>query len=235
LLAWPAVTVLIVTWNRLEEIRRTINALQEYLIYPNLAWHIADDNSPGDYLPVLKADFPHLNFTDTITDRKGWGANVNLALRTITTNYIFSCEDDYVAFRSLDIEAGVELIELREKIGLVRYDGLSGHIGLDLSVQEAKTMGRLDYLQIVKDKSSHLNVYSHRPHLKHRRFHDSYGLYKEGVTLGECEENFAHRVKSSDGPGLAILPDGIPRAFDHIGKSRQGTSLDPGEYYIENL
>jgi len=229
LLAWPAVTVLIVTWNRPEEIRRTINALQGYLIYPNLAWHIADDNSPGDYLPALRADFPHLKFTTTVTDRKGWGANVNLALKTIATNYIFSCEDDYVAYHILDLETGVELMELRENIGLVRYDGLSGHIGLDLSVQEAKTMGRLDYLQIVKDKSSHLNVYSHRPHLKHVRFHKAYGSYKEGVTLGECEEDFAHRVKGSDGPGLAILTNGIPRAFDHVGKSRQGTPEDPGQ------
>lgn len=226
---WPTVTILIITWNRPVEIRRTIMALRNNLCYPGpLAWHIADDKSPAGYLPAVKADFLDLNFTTTQTDRKGWGANVNLALRTIKTDYVFSCEDDYVAIRKINLAQGVELMELCQSVGLVRYDGLSGHVGLTLRLQEAKKFDALNYLMIVKDKSSHLNVYSHRPHLKHRRFHDFYGLYPENLSLGECESGFAHRVKSKNGPSLAILSDGIPRAFDHIGVSRQGTADDPG-------
>lgn len=227
---WPTVAILIITWDRPEEIRRTITALWANLRYPGLlAWHIADDHSPEGYLSAIQADFPDLKFTTTQTDRKGWGANVNLALRTIQADYIFSCEDDYVSLREIDLGKGVELMEIRQDVGLVRYDGLSGHVGLDLVIQEARTGGEFDYLKIVKNKSSHLNVYSHRPHLKHRRFHDFYGLYPENLSLGECEAGFAHRVKSKNGPSLAILSDGIPRAFDHIGKSRQGTALDPGQ------
>jgi glycosyltransferase involved in cell wall biosynthesis len=228
---WPDVTVLIITWNRPVEIRHTIYALRRRLVYPGtLRWHIADDHSPEGYLPAIQADFPDITFMATQTDRKGWGANVNLALSAIHTDYVFSCEDDYVATRDIDLGKGVELMELRPDVGLVRYDGLSGHIGLDLSLQEAKKFDKLNYLVIVKDKSSHLNVYSNRPHLKHARFHNVYGMYKEGVTLGECETDFAFRVKNNaSGQQLAILDDGIPRAFEHIGKSRQLTDMDPGQ------
>ena len=85
----------------------------------------------------------------------------------------------------------------------------------------------MDYM-ILERYSPHLNVYSNRPHLKHRRFHSKYGPYSETTPLGMTETEFAHRVKDIgvDGPLLAILADGVVRAFDHIGKSRQGTELD---------
>ena len=35
----------------------------------------------------------------------------------------------------------------------------------------------------------------HGPHLKHRRFHDYFGLYPEGMKLGETEEAFCHQCK----------------------------------------
>jgi len=48
-----------------------------------------------------------------------------------------------------------------------------------------------------------------------------------GKSLGETESAFAHRIKDVlAGPKLVTLENGIVRAFDHIGKSRQGTELD---------
>ena len=76
-------------------------------------------------------------------------------------------------------------------------------------------------------QSSHLNVYSNRPHLRHRRLHDKLGMYKEGLPLGHTETEYAHRVKDNIGIAeVAVLQNGIERAFDHIGKSRQGTEMD---------
>jgi hypothetical protein len=63
--------------------------------------------------------------------------------------------------------------------------------------------------------------------LRHRRWHDFLGLYPETLPLGKTEEAYAHRVlDKTDAPGFAILPDGVPMAFDHIGHSRQGTDKD---------
>lgn len=229
---WPELTILLVTYDRPKEIRRTITALRERVIYPvPLRWHIADDHSPDDYLDSIQREFTDLHFSHSITDRKGWSANVNTALRAIKSSYIFLCEDDYVAKRPIDLRRGVALMEAMDTVGLVRYDGVSGH-HLNLYLREVKDtkVGRLDFMLIEK-KSPHLNVYSHRPHLKrHPQFHDSYGYYKEAQPgerhLGVSEVELAHRIKDKSGPALAILDDGVMRAFDHIGKSRQGTELD---------
>jgi len=204
---WPTVRVLIVTYNRPKEIRQTLRALREHIIYDGqLSLHIADDGSPKNYLNELQRDVTWTRFTRSVTQRKGWGANVNKGLKACGDSFVFLCEDDYVARRDLDFNSGVALL-LADKlnIGLVRYDGLA-------------------------PCSPHLGVYSNRPHLMHPRFHMHYGLYPEGRALGQTEADYAHRVKDRgqmpNAPALAILPEGILLAFDHIGRSWKGTNED---------
>lgn len=224
---YPPTTIVIITYDRPEEIRATITALKKYLRYEGLLhWHIADDSSPVGYLEGIQTAFPEICFTITVTKRKGWSANVNKALQAIASDFIFLCEDDYVARKYLDLTAGVSLLLAEPSCGLVRYDGLAGH-DLTLHLTEFQnTAGRTAYL-VIERSSQCLNIYSNRPHLKHRRFHQFYGWYKEGLHLGETEEEFAHRVRDKEGgPTIAILADGIERAFDHIGHSRQGTEHD---------
>ena len=224
------ITILIVTYDRPAEIRRTIDALREHIHYSGeLRWHIADDGTPGNYIAELIRDYPTLKFTVTVTSHLGWGANVNKALQhTQMSDLIFLCEDDYVATRSLDFDAGAALLTTHTELGIVRYDGIVGHNGLNLWLREAKTeQGVVPYLKIDRNQSTHLNIYSNRPHLRHRRLHDALGLYSEGVSLGITEEGYAHRVlDKKDALGFAVLLDGLWNAFDHIGKSRQGTELD---------
>lgn len=231
---WPTVSILIVTYDRPTEIRKTILALKIHLLYPGKAvLHIADDHTPDDaYLPTIKSDFRELDISYTVTDRKGWGANVNKAMSHCLDQYsdfIFLIEDDYVAQRPIDLRQGVLLLQHAKALGAIRYDGLHGH-ELDLALREVKTPSEKVSTLIIQQSSPHLNIYSNRPHLKHRRLHDHYGLYKEGAKLGETESDFAHRIKDgyAGGPKIATLITGIPRAFDHIGKSRQRTELDTG-------
>lgn len=228
-ITWPDVAVMIVTYDRPSEIRRTIKALDKYLEYKGkFVWYLADDGSPGNYILDIQRDFANLGFRVSVTKRLGWGANVNKCLqKMIGEKHIFLCEDDYVALYPLDINKGVALLDSKVNIGLVRYDGLSGH-RLNLVIEEVKTpIGVIQYLNILKKDSRGLNVYSNRPHLKHRKFHRAYGEYPIGKPLGETESAFAHRIKDIlKGPKLVILENGIVRAFDHVGKSRQGTELD---------
>ncbi len=228
---WPVVAVCIITYDRLREIKMTISALCSHLHYVGeIKWHLADDSTPGNYLGTIRNEFPTLNFTYTKTDRKGWGTNVNTALGYLDKYpYVFLIEDDYVCQRDLDLTAGVALMEANDKIGAVRYDGIAAH-SLTLHLEEVETrIGRFSYLRIDKD-SPHLNVYSNRPHLRHRRFHECYGFYPEGKTLGVTETEFAHRVKDKKHCcDVAVLWDGIPTAFDHVGASRQGSELDVGK------
>ena len=227
-ITWPDVAVMIVTYDRPDEIRRVIVALTKHLQYKGkFVWYLADDASPGNYVLDIQRDFPKLNFRASVTKRLGWGANVNKCLQKIAEKHIFLCEDDYVALYPLDINKGVALLDSKANIGLVRYDGLAGH-RLNLALEEIETrLGVLQYLEILKKSSRGLNVYSNRPHLKSRKFHRAYSHYPMEKSLGETESAFAHRVKDIlTGPRLVALETGIVRAFDHIGKSRQGTELD---------
>lgn len=229
---FPDISVLIITYDRPREIRETINSLKKHLKYQGrLLWHLADDSSPGAYLAELQRDYFDLHFSMTVTARKGWAANVNKAMVDCwsRSDYVYLNEDDYVAKRDIDLTQGVSILEADKNIGLIRYDGIAGHY-LDIALREAKTpIGTFQTLTIL-DSSPHLNRYSNRPHLKHRRFHDKYGMYPEGLPLGKTEEAFAHKVidKYQLYPKIAILQDGISCAFDHIGHSRQGSLLDVG-------
>ena len=227
---WPKVTVLIVTFDRPREIRLTIKSLVEKIRYPGpLTWHIADDGSPDDYIPNLRHDFLDLDMQASVTVRLGWGANVNKALNCIKTDYIYLNEDDYVALREVDLRRGVAMLEAMETVGLVRYDGLSGH-ALNMNLREAATerAGKFDFLLIGRN-SPHLNIYSNRPHLRHRRFTNFYGLYDEGRTLGLTETAYAHTYRNKrGGPAIVALGNGIERAYDHIGRSRQLSEYDVG-------
>lgn len=225
---WPPVTVLLVTFNRPDEIRQTIKGLQKHLIYEgDLRWHLADDGSLPDYVADLKEGLPEWQFSLTKTSRKGWGANVNAAMRFIKTPYIFLCEDDCVAFRDIDLNLAVRLLEFDQELGMVRFSGLIKH-ELILVMKRAKTeQGQIYYLALDK-KSPELWQYSHRPHLKHRRFHECYGCYDEGKTLTATEIEFAERYKGKKGPQIVALSNGVDEYCDHIGESWKRTKFDVG-------
>lgn len=227
-------TVLLVTFARPKEIRKTIYEFLKHQNYPleNLHFHLADNDTENrtgikDYASMILDDFPCLNWSLTIETKHGWGYNVNTALNKINTNYIFLIEDDYVANRAVDLISGVELMEAQTNVGLVRYDGIAAHTGMILHLRELKTeTSRIDYCLLDKD-SPHLNVYSNRPHLRHKRFTECYGYYLEGKSLGQTEDAMAHTVKDKKQCcDVAILGDGITITFDHIGASFQNGEHD---------
>jgi len=226
-ITWPTVVILIVTYDRPQEIRATILGLIHHLSYRGqLLYAVCDDGSPEGYLQGIHEAFPDLQIAFSTTKRQGWGANVNVGIRTLVhKNYCFLTEDDQVALTKIDLTSGVALLEALPDLGAIRYDGVAGH-ALNLELREAETaIGRMNYLRILKS-SPHLNVYSNRPHLAAPRFHEVYGTYLVGKTLGQTEESFAHKVRDQEGPDIGCLTDGIALAFDHIGKSRQNTTED---------
>ena len=223
---WPSITVVIVTYRRADEVRAVIRGLQERIRYHGqLSYHLADGGSPNGYIRDIMADFPHLSVSHTVCTR-GMGANVNTALAAIPVGYTYLNVDDMVPCRTLDFNAGVALLESVPQIGAVRYDGIEGHRGLVLSLEELD-YPPLYYMRIRRRLSIHQNCYSGRPHLRHPRFTAFYGPYNEGYPLGPTELAYAMRFKGSPwGPSIAVLSSGIEHAFQHIGVSWQGTKHD---------
>jgi len=226
------VTVLIVSYDRKNELRKSLYGFLKNVQYPKdkLRFHLADDKSPGSLVEDVIQEFKWLNWSYTITNRKGWGGNVNAAMRAIKTDYIFLMEDDRQAYGAINLVDGVKLLKNIPAVGLVRYDGIAGHTTLTLNLKECKA-GRFSYCTIDKQRSRRPIIYSNQPHLRHRRFNEFYGLYKEGLKLGKTEREYALWFHKAKGPDIAILEDGIMNRFNHLGagKSRQHTKYDVGK------
>jgi glycosyltransferase involved in cell wall biosynthesis len=250
---WPEITILLCTFERQDELQRTIDALREHLTYPadRLKWIICDDSSPSNFAGRLakRAAYHDLNIKVVKTDKNsGWGVNVNNGLAHVETDLTFFIEDDYVLTQPLDLRIGVALLMEKPFIGMLRYRGTAGeHIVLHQMEAHIENwlpeyrdgiglLGRLQYC-LLDSGSPALCIYSHGAHLKRQAFHEFYGLYPEGLRLGATEEAYAHNVKNKmkepNSPPIAILPGWIINYFDHIGQSRQYTELDTaGETHV---
>lgn len=246
----PPVTIQVCTYNRAEELSKTLHALEQIEYSGELQILVCDDHSPGDYEERVSSIFAWLGsplkgikkrFLST-PHNVGWGANVNNGLRVIQTPYIFFLEDDYLLTETLDLDPAVALMETKPEVGMVRYRGTAGsrlvyhQFEADISAHIPQyreglgVRGKMTYL-LLDYGSPELWIYSNGPHLKSQRFHAFYGEYPEGLKLGMTEELYAHIVKDDrmripGAPAIAILPDWIPMKWDHIGESYQLGELD---------
>lgn len=228
------VTVLIVSYNRESILKKSLYGFLKNVQYPRdlLEFHLADDKSPGNLVENILNEFKTLKWTYTITERRGWGANVNAALKAIKNDCVFLMEDDRCAYDKINLNDGVRLLRERPEVGLVRYDGIAGHVGLVLQLKEfGNEYPRTSFLTVDKVATQQNYIYSNQPHLRHRRFTEAYGYYPEGLKLGQTEVQYAGNFRAKKGPDIAILEDGIINKFEHLGagKSWQHTNEDVGK------
>lgn len=245
---FPHIAVLCITYERPDELVRTITALKKNVVYPTdkLHWIISDDSRAKEGNEETFRKHRQFNALDlkwlSTPANYGWGKHVNWALKQVDTEYIFFIEDDYICEKKLDLRIGVALLETRKNIGMLRYRGTGGsHIvyhafqsdisGYLPDFQEAggALPGQVTYMQL-DSGSPDLYLYSHGAHLRRQSFTAFYGEYPNGYKMGALEEAYAHHVrdmmKTPNAPALAIMPEWIPNAFNHIGVSRQHTEVD---------
>lgn len=251
----PDVAILVITYNRYQELKQTIEALMDRISYPRDHLHliVSDDSTGGNYLNNLRRNKRYYDefasFTTIETpERSGWGKHVNFALNYVEgldVDYVLQLEDDYVLSRDLDLLRGVSLMEVKDHIGMLRYRGTGGSNAI-LHQKEAD-IGALhpEYIEakgyvgarttycLIDNASALYACYSHGPHLKRMGsdgFHAHYGDYPEGLKLGETEEYFAKQVKNgmtqSGAKAIAIFPDWIAMQWDHIGETWKGSKDD---------
>ena len=246
----PPVVLLIITFNRYQIVKKTVEALLDNLVYPDLRIIISDDHTGGNYVRNLSRikrwKEAGIEVIET-PERMGWGDHVNWAMTQCRekhpdAKYIFQIEDDYVLSRRLRLDVGVALLERKKHIGMLRYRGTAGshmvyhqmrtaNIGSLVQgyVEGFGKPNELTYL-LIDGGSPDLWVYSNGPHLKSMGFHAHYGAYPTKKSLGSTEEGYAHQVKDRmripDAPAIAILPDWIHMHFDHLGETWQRTKDD---------
>ena len=215
---YPSVIVLIITYRRMELAVQTIRSIKDRLIYPNIGFHIADDGSGYDYVKALAHEIgPTYEITTSDSARAGVGANMNLGIEgaLARADHWLHLEDDWVLPQTLDLTPCVDVLTQDEEIGMVRLGRLTA--GLD-----AETYSSAGYVWWRLERKSDTYVYSGNAALKHRRFHDKYGPYKEQLTPGKTELWYCNRFNiTPTGPDI-LWPSHLAtdQVFYHIGDSQ---------------
>lgn len=231
------VTVIIPTYNRPEILHGAVQHIQRNLIYDGpIEILIGDDGD--DFSRVLYV----AKYTASIVDvraiegpRKGLGANLNTLIQAADSELILQMDDDHYLVKPLDITQYVDdLLQFKNKVGWIRlFLGTEEDLNNDDPFYNFNAWMMERYWYPVPNRHE-LYIPSNRPHLKHRRFHDFYGMYSENVKLGETETHFCHVYADGhkihgahpDIPWVAI-PVAAP-SFDtwaHVGDSWQKQGL----------
>jgi len=238
------ITIIVVTYNRPREIRETITALNTHLKYTvgDLHWMIADDASPNNYgneaIDWVKTNISNHASLSLMAQNGGWGRNVNRAIEQCHSPLYLLIEDDYVLTHPINLDPHALILMREPSTGIIRLDGILGHriiaelreFDLHNHQDGRGLVGKYSYWHPLQE-SPELWIYSNRPHLTHRkRWHEFYGMYEEGLKLGDTESNMAWRYKDAmieaNAPQI-IVPTALTLGyFDHIGVTYQGTEHD---------
>lgn len=209
---FPVLTVILTTFNRDRLLRESIQRMRQNLFYSGGVQYLvgADGNLP---LPGVLDDLPCV--TVIPGPNRGFGANLNSLLRSVQTDIVFQTCEDINLMQPLYLDAHVQKLLEDPTAGWIRLMWIGAH----------NYIARLDgsYWRISWD-SPELYIPSCRSHLKHRRFHDYYGMYPEEPGSGTVEESFCHQCinrhrETHAGPDVlvplfSVLPD---EAWVHTG------------------
>ena len=253
---WPNLSVIIPTYNRPKVLVETVKRLDARIMYSGEVFYYIGNDGEEDVREVLGEEL-HPNAWDghtirtPVVDRlyvmdgprrkgheKGLGGNLNILLMATPDHLLLQMDDDHHLMGILNLDPHVRQLLRNEKAGWIRLMGVANHS------YQASLEGEYWFVDWNSHGDYSLYIPSNRPHIKHRRFHDVFGYYPEGATLGETEEGFCHQcrntVKRWDRAGHDIneLPhvciplntvNHTEKGWSHVGLSWQGTEDDIGD------
>lgn len=245
---YPKLSISIITYNRPDEFRQVFESIQANVIYPKdkLIFIFADDGSDTDYLLTGK-NISHLQH-----NRVGMPRQWNAAIRAAEdrADFTLCCQDDWLFTEPIDLRLGVLFLTYNPAYGMLRYHKVTGNTGLLCNVQEWDTRGVIGYSDGPHEYAPHLlnffelfptwgdsntySPYSGGVHLRHKRFTQFYGGYREGAGFSDAELDFQTRVNTAIRTNLdsasrvAMFPHYVKSRFADltIGKSYRGTEVE---------
>lgn len=206
---YPPVSVLIPTYNRPETLLECVGALHRLVSYAG-EWRIIIGNDGDRPIATTGRDTALNQPTGSL------GANLNRLIAATPDSILLQLDDDHILQSPLDITPHVERLMSDERAGWIRLwlpectcDGTYYY--------HFKGTMRGAYWAV--DPQSELYGPSNRPHIKHRRFHEHFGYYPEGLKLGATEETFCHawQERAKEGGPDVLIPVhlGSPRQWRH--------------------
>lgn len=213
------VCLMLLTYKRTDYAVTTLESIRKNLQYEGpFSIHIADDGSDQSHRDaVLKIakDFD-CEVTITNSERRGYGANYNLATQVVhqRADYVLCVEDDWECIRPLVL---MDYIPALKRFGCVRL----GYIGF---TQEAR--GTLHYVNNsiwfrFYENSREPHVWAGHPRIETVEWQRSVGPWPELLEPGHTEYQVAIKPAARLGvvwPMQFIPPSG--NLFAHIGTER---------------
>lgn len=207
----PAIWILLTTYKRTDLARRTIRGVLDNLIYPKpkVGFFVADDGSGDDHLFQVCAEIGPDYYVQIYNGkRRGVGHNMNVGLAWIWqySPLAFVLEDDWQLTRPLEIEPYVHLLINHAEIGMVRMGYLSAGLQGDIVSEEGK-------LWLKFRPNGYQYIYAGHASLRHKRLHDSVGMFSEGLAPGVNELDFCSKYNAqAHAPAIVWCMD-----YPHIG------------------
>lgn len=215
------VCVCLLTYNRLEYAKATIQALYAHM-KPAVHLHIADDGSSDAYRAELAAIGLKYAPTVTLSDSKrgGYGRNVNLATQTThqKADYILMIEDDWVLGDCLNLAEWVADLDATPEIDCIRLGYLSW-----TQPMWGRLIAAPNYKYLMLDPNSpEPHVFAGHPRLERASYQREVGPWPEGLAPGATEFAIAHNRRARAGVAWPLGIDGREGygLFSHIGTNR---------------
>lgn len=209
---YPEVVVLLITYERTDVARETIKGVKARIHYPNLSWHIADDGSNGNHITSLISEIGDAQISVSNTGGHSVGKSMNLGIEEVLkrADMWLHWEDDWVPNMDIDLVPCVRLLQNHDNVGMIRLGRLENSL-------YGKVVLGGDRFWWLLDKTKHEWCFTGHAAMRHRRFHEAYGEYKEGLPPGRTELSMLHNFNTKKGPGV-VWPAWLTYDIcDHIG------------------
>lgn len=218
-----AITCIIPTYDRPEVLKETVNLLLYNLGFNGTIYVLIGND--GDELPDgLLFGYPGIRVLPG--PKRGLGANLNMLLQAAETEVVLQMDDDHHLVKGIDINQFVEdLFDPKYGIGWIRL-----FLGTEKDLRNDDRFYKFEARMFERywypfPKVGELYIPSNRPHLKHKLFHDYFGMYQEDLKLGETETEFCHRYADKHHQGMpwVVIPVAAPSfdTWEHVGQSYQ--------------
>ena len=225
--------ILLLTYERTDYALETLRSALDLLECPEpLSVHIADDGSSEAHraaLFELAGGYSRVQgISVTNSERRGYGANYNLALQTVHlfADIILPLEDDWRTLRPFSLMPLIEALQ-EEQFGCVRL----GYIGFTQELRGKFVLSAGHRWLLLDPDSAEPHVWSGHPRLETRNWQRRVGPWHEnpGLDPGTTEFLIAQRREAREGvvwPTDLVYPWGD--LFAHIGTVQARTDQRVG-------
>lgn len=213
---YPPIWVLMTTYTRTEIALRTIRSVKQNFQYPNIGFMITDDATGGTHLQKIREEIGYSYAAEYYDNKRrlGVGHNMNYGLRRIWemgADLVLMLEDDWECFKPFDPIPAVRLLMNHSEYGMVKWGYLSAGANADIISEENKLWLRFN-------QNGYQYIYTGHASLRHKRLHQTVGMFTEGLRPGDNELDFCGKYNAIGKPWVVWdLDYGAFGPFAHIG------------------